>query len=37
VDRRLAEGADAADEKAEEVMARATRAAGLLPRPRRSA
>jgi tryptophanyl-tRNA synthetase len=34
VDRRLAVGADAAEEKAETVMARATKAAGLLPRPR---
>jgi tryptophanyl-tRNA synthetase len=34
VDRRLAKGADDAEEKAEEVLARATRAAGLLPRPR---
>jgi tryptophanyl-tRNA synthetase len=32
VDRRLARGADEADAKAEEVLARATRAAGLLPR-----
>ncbi|MCU1426379.1 MAG: tryptophanyl-tRNA synthetase [Actinomycetia bacterium] len=34
VDRRLLRGAEEADAKAEEVMARATRAAGLLPRPR---
>jgi tryptophanyl-tRNA synthetase len=34
VDRRLARGADEADAKAETVMARATLAAGLLPRPR---
>jgi tryptophanyl-tRNA synthetase len=33
VDRRLARGADAADAIAEAVMQRATRAAGLLPRP----
>jgi tryptophanyl-tRNA synthetase len=33
VDRRLARGADAAEEKAETVLARATEAAGLLPRP----
>ena len=33
VDRRLARGADVADAIAEKVMARATRAAGLLPRP----
>jgi tryptophanyl-tRNA synthetase len=34
VDRRLAIGADAADALADPVLARATRAAGLLPRPR---
>jgi tryptophanyl-tRNA synthetase len=34
LDRRLAAGADAAEAKAEEVLGRATRAAGLLPRPR---
>jgi tryptophanyl-tRNA synthetase len=34
VDRRLAQGADDAEAKAETVLARATRAAGLLPRPR---
>jgi tryptophanyl-tRNA synthetase len=34
VDRRLARGADDAEAKAEPVLARATRAAGLLPRPR---
>jgi tryptophanyl-tRNA synthetase len=34
VDRRLGQGADEAEAKAEEVLARATRAAGLLPRPR---
>jgi tryptophanyl-tRNA synthetase len=34
VDRRLARGADEAEAKAEAVLARATRAAGLLPRPR---
>jgi tryptophanyl-tRNA synthetase len=33
LDRRLAAGADAAEAKAEEVLGRATRAAGLLPRP----
>jgi tryptophanyl-tRNA synthetase len=33
VDRRLARGANDADAKAEEVLARAARAAGLLPRP----
>jgi len=34
VDRRLARGADDAEEMAEAVLGRATRAAGLLPRPR---
>src|SRR5262245_15926605 len=34
VDRRLALGADMAEAKAEEVLGRAMRAAGLLPRPR---
>ncbi len=34
VDRQLARGADDADAKAEPVLARAMRAAGLLPRPR---
>jgi tryptophanyl-tRNA synthetase len=34
VDRRLAKGADDAEAKAEAVLARAIRAAGLLPRPR---
>jgi tryptophanyl-tRNA synthetase len=33
VDRRLALGADVAEAKAEEVLARAIRASGLLPRP----
>jgi tryptophanyl-tRNA synthetase len=33
VDRRLAAGADAAEKLAEHVMQRASRAAGLLPRP----
>jgi tryptophanyl-tRNA synthetase len=35
VDRRLALGADVAEGKAEEVLGRAMKAAGLLPRPRR--
>jgi tryptophanyl-tRNA synthetase len=34
VDRRIARGADEADAIAEQVLSRATRAAGLLPRPR---
>jgi tryptophanyl-tRNA synthetase len=37
VDRRLALGADVAEARAEEVLARAIRASGLLPRPRPAA